>query len=149
MSGVEQMGMLRTPRRRGAGGRLAPLVWGLCALLTAFALAVDLSALPVALPESEGWIAGLAAALFALTGAMEGEGPVFLLLVPALFLLYRRLWGAVFPVLPSGAAVAALFALFLLTGQSYALTDSWDPLLANALCRVVALAMLMGYWVCF
>lgn len=149
MSGVEQMGMLRTPRRRGAGGRLAPLAWGLCALLTAFALAVDLSALPAALPESEGWIAGLAAALFALTGAMEGEGPVFLLLVPALFLLYRRLWGAVFPVLPSGAAVAALFALFLLTGQSYALTDSWDPLLANALCRVVALAMLMGYWVCF
>ena len=146
---MEQAGEVRTPRMDGPGGKLAPLGWGLCALLTAFALSVDLSALPLQLPGGEGWVAGLASALFALTGAAEGEGPVFLVLVPALLLLYRRLWREALPILPSGAAVAALFALFLLAGQCYALADSWDPLLANPLCRTVALAMLLGYWVCF
>ena len=146
---MEQAGEVRTPRMGGPGGRLAPLGWGLCALLTAFALSMDLSALPLQLPGGEGWVAGLASALFALTGAAEGEGPVFLILVPALLLLYRRLWREALPVLPTGAAVAALFALFLLAGQCYALADSWDPLLANPLCRTVALAMLLGYWVCF
>ena len=51
---MEQAGEVRTPRMGGPGGRLAPLGWGLCALLTAFALSVDLSALPLQLPGGEG-----------------------------------------------------------------------------------------------
>ena len=57
---MEQAGEVRTPRMDGPGGKLAPLGWGLCALLTAFALSVDLSALPLQLPGGEGWEIGSA-----------------------------------------------------------------------------------------
>ena len=139
-----------TPRTGGAGSGLFPiLIWGLAALLTCFAVSVDLSALPTELPEAEGWIAGLAAALQALMPAVKGERAVFLVLVPALLVLYRALAARAGRFLPSAGVVAVLFAGFLLVGQSYALTDSWDPLLANSLCRLVALAMLLGYGIFF
>ena len=133
----------------GEGKALARgLLAGVCALLTAFALSVDLSALPVVRgPEST--LTGLAALFSDLMGAVDGEGPLFLVLAIALAALYLRLLAKKQRFLPSAALVAALFALFLLVGQSYDLTDSWDPLLADSLCRGVALAMLLGYGVFF
>lgn len=125
------------------------LLCGAGALLTSFALSVDLSALPFRPAEGESALAGAAAVLNDLMGAVDGEQAVFLVLVPALLLLYHKLLKREGAFLPSAAVVAALFSLFLLVGQSYELTDSWDPLLATPLCRIVALLMLLGYGIFF
>ena len=125
------------------------LLCGAGALLTSFALSVDLSALPFRPAEGESALAGAAAVLNDLMGAVDGEQAVFLVLVPALLLLYHKLLKRQGSFLPSAAVVAVLFSLFLLVGQSYELTDSWDPLLATPLCRIVALLMLLGYGIFF
>ena len=121
--------------KKGEGQTLLRwLLAGLCALLTAFALSVDLSVFPI-VRGPENTLTGLAALFNDLMGAVDGRGPIFLVLAAALAALYLRLLEGERKFLPSAAVVAALFALFLLVGQSYDLTDSWDPLLADPLCR--------------
>ena len=136
-------------RGRDVPGLRRCLLCGVGALLTSFALSVDLSALVPAPQEGESTLTGAAAAVNHLMGAVDGEQAAFLILVPALLLLYHRLLRREETFLPSAAAVAALFSLFLLVGQSYEQTDSWDPLLATPLCRAVALLMLLGYGIFF
>ena len=132
---------------RDTGPLFHILVCGLGALLTSFAVSVDLPALLTSPEAGDSGLTGIAAALAQLKGAVNGEQPVFLILVTALALLYHILWKRAGAFLPSAAVAAALFSLFLLVGQSYAATDSWEPLLSTPLCRFTSLAMLLGYGV--
>ena len=95
---------------RDVSGLRRYLLCGAGALLTSFALSVDLSALPFRPAEGESALAGAAAVLNDLMGAVDGEQAVFLVLVPALLLLYHKLLKREGAFLPSAAVVAALFS---------------------------------------
>ena len=118
--------------------RPVPL-WGaacLCALLTAFALSVQMS-----MPGSYGSLT-----FPERVGALvQGSGAVYLVLVPALILCYRRLLPLARPFLPSAALVSLFFALCLLFGRSFEATDSWAPVLGSPLRVALSLCMTAGY----
>ena len=147
--GTVQEEHMEQPGVGGGRGLLRCMACGLEALLTVFALSVNLAAMPTLPQEVRELPLRIGAHLNALVAAVDGESAMFVVLVPALLFLYFRLAGEEKSFQPAAAGVGLFFALCLLVGQSYALADSWDPLLGTSLCRLTALLMLLGYGVFF
>lgn len=123
-------------------------LWSKCtvaALLTAFALSVDIAATVASGLSAESW----PDFVFAFYYLREGDAPIYVILVLALMGFYHKLLSPKEKLLPSAAVTGALFALFFLVGQSYEALDSAQLIFGNRYLFILSVLMFCGYLVFF